>query len=164
MLDTDESYQQKIAELYRNKRFIPMNSPLLQEKHQQEILHSFSINDFFEECQLDCSLSYNEAVSGHSKIACMYALYAIRYHSKLGKWNLNHIQVAQGFIGYTPHTWLVLDDTYIVDFTLAQFTTIVIPKISILLKEQADSLYEETVRYSWIKWTEIESEPCEIPV
>lgn len=160
----EEMVKETIEMLYREKRFLSVDSHSLQEVHQQRILHSIKTEEFMEECELNTALSYNEAVARSCRKACMYMLYAIRHNQPFGKMNLRHIRVAQGFIGYTPHSWLILDDTYIIDLTLAQFTSIIIPKVVILHKNDAKGLYKESSRHTWIEWTDIESEQIDIPI
>lgn len=160
----EEKPKHLIESLYQSKKFLSADNPLLQEKHQQDILKSIKIEEFVVECQLNPLLSYNEAVVRACPKACMYVLFAIRHNSAFGKRNLKHIEVAQGFIGYTRHSWLILDNTYIIDLTLAQFTSIIIPKVAILHMDDAKELYKEASRHTWLQWTDMESEQIDIPI
>lgn len=160
----EESPSEIIEKFYENRKFLSLDHPSLQERHQQQILNSVKMEEFYEECELNSLLPYNEAVVRACRKACMYMLYAIRYNQPFGKMNLQHVRVVQGFVGYTPHSWLILDDTYIIDLTLAQFTNIVIPKLAILHKDDAKDLYNESSRHTWIEWTEIENEQIDIPI
>jgi len=158
----DNKPNEIIKSLFETNRFLTLET--LQEKHQQQIVKSISLSEFFEECELDPTLPYHKAVARSCRKACMYMLYAIKFNQPSGKSNLKKIRVVEGFVGYTPHSWLLLDDTFIIDLTLSQFSETNIPNISILNVEDVKDLYNPIRSHTWLQWIDLENEQMDIPI
>lgn len=151
-----KSHQQSIEHLYHNNQFIPADSVTL-EHELKKILYTIDMNEFFRDCELDSSLRYKQAVTKACRKATMYILYAVTQKNNAGRNLLDSLQVCDGLVGNTPHTWLVYRDLYYVDMTLTQFTPLEIPKIAILPISLAKDIYTIKNTFTWRDWTNIEA-------
>jgi hypothetical protein len=76
----------------------------------------------------------------------------------MGKFKLQDVQIIDGLVGETPHTWLLLGNKYYVDMTLAQFTPLSIPEIAILTIEDTNDIYQVKTTFTWHDWVNLEAE------
>jgi hypothetical protein len=146
---------EKINQLAKRDVFLEVGNIKLAEF--TPVLTAIDVDEFFLHNNLNPTLSYSQAVYRACRQATMYILYAISHKLKMGKFMLSKLKIVDGFVGKTPHTWLQLDDTYYVDMTLAQFTTMDIPKIAILPIKEARDIYQVNQVLLWSDWVEIES-------
>lgn len=152
-----KSHIQSIEHLYHDNQFIPADSVTL-EHGLKQILHTIDMNEFYRDCELDASLPYNQAINKACRKATMYMLYAVSQKASAGISLLDTLSVCDGLVGDTPHTWLMYQDRYYVDMSLAQFTTLEIPKIVILPVHLAKDIYRINHVFTWREWANIEAD------
>ncbi|WP_442637913.1 hypothetical protein [Rossellomorea marisflavi] len=146
-----------IDNLYLQNEFLDQDSQSFNPEFKS-ILGAINKDDFIEECELNPVVSYNEAVKLACRRATMYLLFAVANHPKLGAPYLQSLNVVDGWVGHIPHTWLMYNNQFFVDMTLAQFTDAPIPETAILPIEKAGNVY--TVQYvlTWKQWVDLESQ------
>ncbi|PLS19266.1 hypothetical protein CVD28_02310 [Bacillus sp. M6-12] len=152
----NDSYKEILKELHRTRKFIQPDSPKL-DSDLQQILSVLDTHEFFLHCNLNPAVSYNEAVFKACRKASMYVIYSISHKLRMGKFKLQDIQICDGFVGNTPHTWLLFKNELYLDLTLAQFTHLPIPEIAILPVDLSQDLYQVNHTFSWQEWVQLES-------
>lgn len=152
-----KSYVASIERLYHDNQFIPADLVTL-EKELKRILYAIDMNEFYRDCELDASLPYSKAVTKACRKATMYVLYTVTQKNNADVSLLDGLRVCDGFVGDTPHTWLMYRDKYYVDMTLAQFSTLGIPKVAILPVDLAQDIYTVNNTFTWRVWTKIETD------
>lgn len=138
-----------IENLLKNEVFLSLDDECFTDE-QKSIIQLINLEDFYRECSINSALPNPEVVSLKCRKATRYLLFTIV--NELGEDYLRFIKVVDGYVSNIPHTCLLLDNTYYLDITLAQYTSMEIPRIAITPMSYAKRLYKINRLLSWREW------------